>query len=107
VGICAIAAARSKGIKTIFAVDSVEDRLDEAKDLGAIPLQLGVDDISERVRAATDGRDADGVIELVGNQAALRSAFDLLRPAGVLSSVGFHQAQLPFTGLKCYLKGLT
>ncbi|KAL2858429.1 GroES-like protein [Aspergillus pseudoustus] len=107
VGICAIAAARSKGIKTIFAVDSVRDRLDEARDLGAIPLQLGADDIGEHVRAATEGRGADGVIELVGNQEALRSAFDLLRPAGVLSSVGFHQADLPFTGLECYLKGLT
>ncbi|KAL3486900.1 chaperonin 10-like protein [Aspergillus germanicus] len=107
VGICAIATARSKGIRTIFAVDSVKDRLDEAKDLGAIPLQLGGDEIGERVQAATDGRGADGVIELVGNQAALRSAFDLLRPAGVLSSVGFHQAELPFTGLECYLKGLT
>lgn len=106
VGLCSIVTAKSKGVKTIYAVDNVDDRLEEAKRLGGIPLKLGRDDIKQIILDATNGRGADAVIEVVGNTAALRSAFDLLRPCGVLSSIGFHQADLPFTGLECYAKNL-
>lgn len=107
VGICAIAAARSQGVETVFAIDSVQDRLAEAASFGAIPIMLGRDDVQVRVMEETDGRGADAVVEVVGNKAALRSAFDLLRPCGILSSVGFHQGELPFTALECYQKNIT
>ncbi|CAG8420921.1 unnamed protein product [Penicillium salamii] len=107
VGICAIAAARSKGVETVFAIDSVQDRLAEATSFGAIPIMLGRDDVQARVMEKTDGRGADAVVEVVGNKTALRSAFDLLRPCGILSSVGFHQGELPFTALECYQKNIT
>jgi threonine dehydrogenase-like Zn-dependent dehydrogenase len=107
VGLCAILTARSKGVHTIFAVDSVEDRLKEAELMGGIPLKLGRDNIQKAILGATQGRGADAVIEVVGNKVALRSAFDLLRPCGVLSSIGFHQGELPFTALECYQKNLT
>jgi threonine dehydrogenase-like Zn-dependent dehydrogenase len=106
VGLCAILTARSKGVKTIYVVDSVDDRLEEASKMGGIPLKLGRDDVHAVVLAATDGRGADAVIEVVGNKAAMRSAFDLLRPCGVLSSIGFHQGDLPFTALEAYQKNL-
>lgn len=107
VGICAITTALSKGIKTVLAVDSVEDRLSEAAQVGAIPLNLSRHNILDEVMSRTQGRGADAVIEVVGNPAALKSAFELLRPCGILSSVGFHQDELPFTGLECYLKNIT
>lgn len=107
VGICAIATAKSKGIGTVFAVDSVEDRLSEAAAFGAIPLNLANGDILNRVMDASQNHGADGVIEVVGNQAALETALKLLRPCGILSSVGFHQNELPFTGLDCYQKNVT
>ncbi|KAM0460423.1 hypothetical protein ACHAPV_004690 [Trichoderma viride] len=107
VGICAITTALSKGIKTVLAVDSVEDRLSEAAQVGAIPLNLSKHNILDEVMSRTQGRGADAVIEVVGNPAALKSAFELLRPCGILSSVGFHQDELPFTGLECYLKNIT
>ncbi len=106
VGLCAILTARSKGVRTIYVVDSVDDRLEQAAKLGGIPLKLGKDDIPAIIQEATDGRGADAVVEVVGNTTALRSAFDLLRPAGVLSSLGFHQGDLPFTALECYQKSL-
>lgn len=106
VGLCAILTARSKGVTTIYAVDSVGERLQEAKKMGAIPLKLGQDDIEGIVSNATEGRGADAVIEVVGNNAALKSAFKLLRQCGVLSSIGFHQGELPFTALECYQKNL-
>jgi threonine dehydrogenase-like Zn-dependent dehydrogenase len=106
VGLCAIVTAKAKGVRTLYAVDSVPDRLAEAERIGAIPLMLGQDDIQGIILKATGGRGADAVIEVVGNQAALKSAFDLLRPCGTLSSIGFHQSDLPFTGLDCYVKNL-
>lgn len=106
VGLCAIITALSRGVKTIYCVDSVDERLEEARKMGGIPLKLGQDNIKQIILDATQQRGADAVIEVVGNQAALKSAFDLLRPCGVLSSIGFHQGDLPFTGLDCYSKNL-
>ncbi|KAJ9144945.1 Alcohol dehydrogenase superfamily, zinc-type [Pleurostoma richardsiae] len=107
VGLCALMTAKTKGVKTIYAVDAVDERLEQAKTMGGIPLKLDVDDIPKIINDATGGRGADAVIEVVGNKAALRSAFDLVRSCGVLSSIGFHQADLPFTGLESYSKNLT
>ena len=106
VGLCSILTAKSKGVKTLYAVDSVDDRLKEAEEMGAIPLKLGRDDIKKTILKATSGRGADAVIEVVGNPVALRSAFDMLRPCGVLSSIGAHQEELPFSGLECYGKNI-
>lgn len=107
VGICALLTARSKGVGTIYVVDSVDERLAEAESMGGIPLKLGRDDIPKVVMAATGGRGADAAIEVVGNKEALRSAFDLVRQCGVLSSIGFHQGELPFTAFEAYQKNLT
>jgi threonine dehydrogenase-like Zn-dependent dehydrogenase len=69
--------------------------------MGEIWLMLGPDQISEQITVATGGRGADAVIEVVGNRAALRSAFDLLRPCGILSLMGFNQGEVLFTDLEC------
>ena len=107
VGLCAVLTARSKGVRHLYAVDTVDDRLEQAKRFGATPLNFERDDIKQNILDATEGRGADAVVEVVGNRAALRSAYDLVRPCGFISSVGFHQGDLPFTALEAYLKNLT
>lgn len=107
VGLCAVLTARAKGVRKLYAVDSVDDRLEEAQRFGATRLKLGRDDVKKIVSDATEGRGADAVVEVVGNPAALRSAYDLVRPCGVISSVGFHQGDLPFTALEAYSKNVT
>jgi threonine dehydrogenase-like Zn-dependent dehydrogenase len=42
----------------------------------------------------TGGRGADAVIEVVGLSPALRTAFELVRPFGVISSIGVHNAEV-------------
>ncbi|KAK5796768.1 hypothetical protein VI817_006052 [Penicillium citrinum] len=74
--------------------------------MGARPLNLGTDDITGTIKSATNGREADAVVESVGNKSAMRLAFDLVRPCGVLSSIGFHQGELPFTAFEAYSKNL-
>lgn len=96
VGICAIIAALEYKPKYLFAVDSVESRLEEARKLGAEPLNFAKDKegMFERVKSVTEGRGADAVIEVVGLSPALRTAFDLIRPWGVISSIGVHNAEV-------------
>lgn len=105
VGLCAIISALAHKPKHLFAVDSVESRLAEAKKLGAEPLNFVTDKegMFEKVKSVTEGRGADAVIEVVGLSPALRTAYDLIRPWGVISSIGVHNAEVgplpPFPNL--------
>lgn len=100
VGICALIAALSYKPKHLFAVDSVDSRLEVARQLGAEPLNFLTDKegMFERVRSVTDGRGADAIIEVVGLSPALRTAFDLVRPWGVISSIGVHNTEVSAPG---------
>lgn len=50
--------------------------------------------MENRIKEVTDGRGADVVIEVVGLSPALRTAFDLVRPWGIISSIGVHNAEV-------------
>ena len=52
--------------------------------------------MEKRIKEATDGREADVVIEVVGLSSALKAAFDLIRPWGVISSIGVHNGEVCF-----------
>lgn len=83
--------------KHIFAVDSVPSRLELAKSLGAEPLNFATDKpetLKQRILDATEGRGADVVLEIVGLSPALKMAYDFIRPWGIISSVGVHNAEV-------------
>lgn len=105
VGICAIAAA-SRWCDNIIAIDMVPERLEEARRLGAKPILLSSSPVSE-VLAATEGRGADVVLEVVGNAAAMQLCVDLVRPFGNISSVGVQTEELAFSGPALYAKNVT
>jgi len=50
--------------------------------------------LNKRILEVTEGRGADVVIEVVGLSAALKMGFEILRPWGVISSVGVHNAEV-------------
>lgn len=108
VGICALVSALEYRPKYLLAIDSVPDRLELAKSLGAEPWNFQQDEqgLRERVKALTDGRGADVVIEVVGHSSALRMGFEMLRPWGMMSSVGVHNGEIPWTGNEAYGKNL-
>ncbi|KAL2271565.1 hypothetical protein VTJ83DRAFT_936 [Remersonia thermophila] len=108
VGLCAIVAALEHKPKKLFAVDNVPSRLELARQLGAEPLDFseGTEAMQKRVKEVTEGRGADAVIEVVGLSPALRTAFDLIRPFGVISSIGVHNAEIPWDGNEAYGKNL-
>lgn len=105
VGLCTIACALTM-VKTVYAIDSVPERLAEAEKLGAIPINLN-DNPVEKIKAASEGRGADVVMEVVGHADAFMLAFDLIRPWGQISSIGVHTEQIPLNGLLCYGKNVT
>ena len=109
VGLCAVIAALEYKPKVLLAVDSVPDRLAIAKGFGAEPwnYQTQKDELFERVKSLTDGRGADAIIEVVGHSSALDMGFNLLRPWGIISSVGVHNGEIPWTGNQGYGKNLT
>jgi 2-desacetyl-2-hydroxyethyl bacteriochlorophyllide A dehydrogenase len=107
VGLCAVQAARASGAAQIFAVDSVEGRLRMAADFGAVPIHLTDEEPKKVVRAATDGRGVDVVVDAVGDPAPLELAISLVRDAGTVSGIGAYagRGEVPI-GL-AWLKGLT
>lgn len=96
VGLCAIISALEYKPKHLFAIDSVDSRLELAKSLGAEPLNFMKDKehMLSRIKEVTGGRGADVVIEVVGLSPALRTAFDILRPFGFISSIGVHSDEV-------------
>lgn len=108
VGLMAIIGAREMGAGEIFAIDSVPERLAKAAEFGATPLNAKRDSPGERIRAVTDGRGADAMLEAVGSHSAVRLAFDLVRPGGIVSSVGVcTEPHLAFSPVEAYDKNLT
>ena len=89
VGLLSIIAARHLGAEKIYAIDPVAERRREAELLGAKSLDANDLAIAE-IKNATNGRGADSVMELVGNPAAQRLAYQIMRPGGTMSVVGCH-----------------
>jgi len=108
VGLCALLNALEYKPAHLLAIDGVDSRLELAKSLGAEPwnYQTHMEDLKKRVKELTDGRGADTVIELVGHSDALGMGFDLLRPFGVISSIGVHNGEIPWSGNQAYNKNL-
>jgi threonine dehydrogenase-like Zn-dependent dehydrogenase len=95
VGLCALVAALDYKPKHLFAIDAVPSRLELARSLGAEPLNFKEDyeGTKKRIMEVTQGRGADVVMEVVGLAPALRTAYELVRPFGFISSVGVHNAE--------------
>ncbi|KAI0530122.1 GroES-like protein [Xylaria digitata] len=108
VGLCALVSALQYKPKHLFAVDGVDSRLEIARSLGAEPLNFKTDrkGMIERIKEVTEGRGADIVIEVVGLKPALRTAYEVIRPFGFISSIGVHNSDIPFTATDGYDKNV-
>jgi 2-desacetyl-2-hydroxyethyl bacteriochlorophyllide A dehydrogenase len=107
VGLCAVQAAKAGGAARVFAIDTVEDRLEMAKRFGAEPLHLTEQEPKKAVRAATEGRGVDVVVDAVGDPAPLELAISLARDAGTVSGIGAYAGRGDVLLGLAWLKGLT
>lgn len=107
VGLMAICGAREYGAEKIFAVDVLDDRLQLAATLGAIPIHAR-ENVGEIIHDHSDGRGADGVLEAVGNQSSGKLAYDIVRHGGIISAVGVcNDDRFAFSPEQAYTKNLT
>tara|TARA_R110002049_G_scaffold4601_5_gene32733 strand:+ start:1023623 stop:1024627 length:1005 start_codon:yes stop_codon:yes gene_type:complete len=107
VGLLAIQSAMQLGAHRVFAIDPDASRRAIAEELGATvfadPVQA-----SAAIKDVTDGRGADGVMELVGLPAAQQTAYELIRPGGTMSVIGCHcTPNFAFSPAQAYDKNLT
>ncbi len=101
IGIGLAIALRARGVRRFFALDKVPEKLALIAQFGATPIHVDEVDAVAVVRAATDGRGADGVFEAVGAAATVRTAYDLCAPGGTLVLIGnlAQEFTLPLQGV--------
>ncbi|MFY0735837.1 MULTISPECIES: NAD(P)-dependent alcohol dehydrogenase [Aurantimonas] len=95
IGLCATAGARLMGATTIIGVDSVPERMEIARKMGAdhvVDFTKG--DVVAEIMRLTDGRGVDVSIEALGRQETFEAALRVLRPGGTLSSLGVYSNDL-------------
>lgn len=108
VGLMAIMSAREMGAQKIFAADSVTNRLEIARSFGAVPINIANQDPVDIIFDHTMGIGADAVMEAVGTHEATKMAFQLVRPGGIISTVGVHtDREFAFTPVEAYDKNIT
>jgi threonine dehydrogenase-like Zn-dependent dehydrogenase len=95
IGLCATAGAKLKGATRIFVVDGIAQRLAVAHRMGAdVMINFREADPVEEILRATDGRGVDVAIEALGTQQTFESCLRVLKPGGVLSSLGVYSGKL-------------
>lgn len=108
VGLMAVVGAKDRGAGKIFAIDSIQYRLEIAARFGAVPIDFSKEDPAGIILDATDGRGADAVLEAVGSADAGRSAYQLVRPGGIIAVAGVHtEEHFVFSPAEAYDKNLT
>ena len=95
IGLCATAGAKLKGATTIIGVDTLPERLEMARRMGADHVvDFRRTDPVEEIMRLTGGRGVDVAIEALGTQATFEAALRVLRPGGTLSSLGVYSGDL-------------
>ena len=89
VGLCATAAARLRGAGLVIAVESVPERAEMARRLGA-NIVLDPAEAPTRIRELTERRGVDVAIEALGRQETFAAALEATRLDGTVSSVGVY-----------------
>lgn len=87
VGLAALLAARSQDPDTLVAVDTVESKLELARELGADVIVHAGPDAVEKIREATGG-GVDLAVETVGNENVLAEAYAATGRGGTTVTAG-------------------
>jgi len=106
IGLCATLGAKLSGATRIITVDAIPERLTMSRSLGAdITVNYKEQDPVAAILEATDGRGVDVAIEALGAQTTFESCLRVLRPGGILSSLGVYSGKLTLP-LDAYAAGL-
>ncbi|MBC9820469.1 zinc-dependent alcohol dehydrogenase family protein [Terrabacter sp. MAHUQ-38] len=97
VGLCGVIAAKELGAERIVAMSRHEPRQALAREFGATHVVAERDDAGvAAVMELTDGVGADSVLECVGTDQSMKTAFRIGRPGSTVGFVGApHGVELP------------
>jgi len=90
IGLAAMITAQLYSPSIIIMVDSDQNRLMVAKGLGAHTIDPSDGKTEEAVKALTDGKGCDTVIEAVGIPETFETCQKLVAPGGIIANVGVH-----------------
>jgi 2-desacetyl-2-hydroxyethyl bacteriochlorophyllide A dehydrogenase len=107
VGLCAVQAALAEGAEAVVAVDTVSDRLELARSLGAEAVHLTDEDPRAASKAISEGRGVDATIDAVGHPEALELACRMTRKAGTVSATGVYAERVEVHMGIVWIKALT
>jgi threonine dehydrogenase-like Zn-dependent dehydrogenase len=97
VGLCGVLAAAQLGAEQVIAMSRHESRQKLALEFGATEIvpERG-EEGEQRVLELTKGVGADAVLECVGNDPAMQTAYNIARPGSTVGFVGVpHGVELP------------
>ncbi len=107
-GQLAVMCAPLFGAARVIAVDLVPERLAAAEALGAIPANPNDVDPLDVVFDHTNNQGADVVLECVGSEPSLATAFSLARTGGSVALLGvLIDEEWPLSAGEAFLKGLS
>ena len=102
VGLMAAYSALLRGASKVFSVDRVPERLNKAREIGAIPINFDEGDPVEQIKDQTGGEGTDKGIDAVGYQAVtpkgereeparvLNTVIQTVRPTGAIGVPGLY-----------------
>lgn len=102
VGLMAAYSALIRGAARVFVVDRITERLDKAREIGAIPINFDQGDPVQQIKDQTGGEGTDKGVDAVGYQAVVKDAqheepatvlnalIQTVRPTGMLGIPGLY-----------------
>ena len=95
IGLCAVGAAKAAGAAVVVATDIFDQKLEEAKKLGAnYVVNTRKADLRELIMKLTEGRGADVVVDYTGNEAAIKGGFEAMKKGGRFTFVGLSNGEI-------------
>lgn len=88
IGLTAILAARQRGAAEVIVSDVFPVRLEVARRLGAIPVDVRTEDLRQIVMNRTGSEGADALFDTSGVRSVIEAAPDLMRKGGAIAIVG-------------------
>jgi L-iditol 2-dehydrogenase len=109
IGLCVVQLARLAGATQVIAVEPLEHRRRAAVAAGAhVVLDAAAGDVPDLLGRATGGRGVDVVVEVAGNDDAVRTAVMAARPGGTVVLAGIPATEnTSFPASVARRKGLT
>jgi threonine dehydrogenase-like Zn-dependent dehydrogenase len=108
VGLSAVLAAKRLGAERIILMGRHTDRTDLGREFGAtdVVAERGEEGV-ERVRELTRGDGSHTVLECVGTEPAIETAFGVVRDGGTVSRVGVPQYPAVPADFRVFLRNIT